>query len=100
MTELKNCPSCGGELDDDGRCLYCKSKVYDLTDINIDLKSHDIIRMKLKNGDNTFVMDCYPTNVEFELTSEPYYAGRYEDGRVCRFLSRRETRVRLELVSR
>lgn len=98
MTErLKNCPSCGGELDDNGRCLYCKSKVYDLTDINIDLNSHDIIKLKMKCGENTIIMNCYPANISMEQSYSPCTAVHY-DGSV--FLhGRTETKINLELVS-
>lgn len=32
---LKNCPNCGGLLDDFGSCQFCGSKVYDLCDIDV-----------------------------------------------------------------
>ena len=35
MKKLKNCPNCGGTLQDDGRCRFCGSKVYDLCDIDL-----------------------------------------------------------------
>ena len=59
MTELKNCPNCGGILDDTGRCLYCKSKVYDLTDIKIDLNNREPIILKFMNGKEPFIIKCY-----------------------------------------
>ena len=97
MTEIKNCPSCGGTLDDNGRCLYCKSKVYDLTDINIDLNSRDIIKLRMKHGNNTIIMDCYPASVSMEQSCFPYTAV-HEDGSV--FLrGATETTIKLELVS-
>lgn len=67
MEELKNCPNCGGVLDDTGRCMYCNSKVYDLTGINIDFDTHDILKMKLKFNGQDVIMNCYPTNAEFEF---------------------------------
>lgn len=65
--ELKNCPNCGGVLDDTGRCMYCNSKVYDLTDINIDLDTRDVLKMKLKFNGHDVIMYCYPINAEFEF---------------------------------
>lgn len=35
IERLKNCPNCGGYLDDFGRCEFCGSKVYDLCDIDV-----------------------------------------------------------------
>ena len=28
---LKNCPNCGGTINEAGRCEFCGSKVYDFT---------------------------------------------------------------------
>lgn len=69
--ELKNCPRCGGTLNDNGRCEYCGSKVYDLTDIDIDLDSHDILRMRLKTGNGEFVANCFLENLS--ITRYPIY---------------------------
>ena len=53
MDELKNCPNCGGTLDDNGRCQYCGTKVYDFLIADFDnpkpiwlrFKSHGNIHM-------------------------------------------------------
>ncbi len=37
MARLHNCPNCGGYLNDQGRCEFCGSKVYDLCDIDLAL---------------------------------------------------------------
>lgn len=52
---LKNCPNCGGILDDAGRCMYCKSKIYDFVGFNIDSSMRAIsgkkyIRIRLSEG--------------------------------------------------
>lgn len=39
MEKLKNCPNCGGLLDDFGSCQFCGSKVYDLCDIDVRYRS-------------------------------------------------------------
>lgn len=39
IERLKNCPNCGGFLDDFGRCEFCGSKVYDLCDIDVRYRS-------------------------------------------------------------
>ena len=36
IEKLKNCPSCGGILNEAGRCEFCGSKVYDF--LTIDFK--------------------------------------------------------------
>lgn len=48
MKQIYNCPNCGGTLQDDGRCRFCGSKVYDLTDISLDEPKY--IRMKINNS--------------------------------------------------
>lgn len=72
MERLKNCPNCGGVLDDTGRCMYCKSKVYDLTDINIDMDSDDIMLMKVKHGDQMMIIKVRPVNMSIKM--EPLYS--------------------------
>lgn len=39
IERLKNCPNCGGLLDDFGSCQFCGSKVYDLCDIDVRYRS-------------------------------------------------------------
>ena len=34
IEKLKNCPSCGGILNEAGRCQFCGSKVYDFLTID------------------------------------------------------------------
>lgn len=36
IEKLKNCPNCGGTLNEAGRCSFCGSKVYDFLSINFD----------------------------------------------------------------
>lgn len=98
MTELKNCPNCGGVLDDTGRCMYCKSKVYDLTDINIDLNSRDILLMKLKVRNQEVIVKCYPTNVSVEMRPD-YDVSRDYSGKLYRTLISNNLEVHLDLVS-
>ena len=97
MEKLKNCPNCGGVLDDTGRCMYCKSKVYDLTDINIDMDSHDIMLMKVKHGDQTIIMKVRPVNMSIKM--EPSYDELIAMNGVRRFMTmaRNDITINLEL---
>lgn len=49
MQIYKNCPSCGGTLDDTGRCKYCDSKVYDFCDIDLTRNKKTYLRVKNQN---------------------------------------------------
>ena len=96
--QLKNCPRCGGTLDDNGRCVYCNSKVYDLTDVNINVNSKDTLLLKLNGFGGTFVTQCYPVSVRIEM--EPNVIDCVSiDGTRVKLPSRGDTRIFLELVS-
>ena len=69
MTQLKNCPNCGGILDDEGRCMYCKSKVYDLTGVNIDFNTRDVVLLKIKWQDQIVYLKAHPINAKVEMHS-------------------------------
>ena len=43
---LHNCPNCGGTLQDDGKCRFCGSVVYDFVGIDLDKYKPVFIRMK------------------------------------------------------
>lgn len=43
---LHNCPNCGGTLQDDGKCRFCGSKVYDFLGVDLDNRAPTFIRMK------------------------------------------------------
>lgn len=85
MEKLKNCPNCGGILDDTGRCMYCKSKVYDLTDINMDMDSTDIMLMKVKYKDQITFIKVRPVSMSVKM--EPLYNDLilmdYKQRRIC-----------------
>lgn len=98
MQELKNCPHCGGILDDTGRCIYCKSKVYDLTDININLDSRDILVMKLKTNGKEMILNCYPADVSVEYRPQ-FDTYRDETGMLHRVVASNNMKVHLDLVS-
>lgn len=97
MKELKNCPNCGGVLDDNGRCLYCKSKVYDLTDIDIDIDSRDIILIRFRDKDYVWTMKAFPVSIN--MTSEMPYTFTQELSGVPHYVSagQMEHTINLEL---
>ena len=74
MIELKNCPNCGGILDDTGRCMYCKSKVYNLTDVNINFDTRDILVFKIKQNGYDTIFSAYPTTATLEVNNDVGYA--------------------------
>ena len=73
MKRLKNCPNCGGILDDEGRCMYCKSKVYDLTGMRIDLDTRDVVLLKFKSQGREIIYKAFPTEISVEHRLEPIY---------------------------
>lgn len=70
MQRLKNCPNCGGILDDEGRCLYCQSKVYDLTGMRIDMDTRDTVLLKIKYGGYDVIMKAYPVHLEANMSTD------------------------------
>ena len=78
MEQLKNCPNCGGVLDDEGRCMYCQSKVYDLTGINIDFNTKDVVLLKMKWQDQIVYVKAHPINASMEI--HPIYDDIYDCG--------------------
>lgn len=74
IEQLKNCPNCGGILDDAGRCGFCGSKVYDFLSIDftgIGLpNAKTYIRIKTQNGIILAPVYC----PECRMTVEPQYS--------------------------
>lgn len=68
MRELKNCPNCGGVLNDEGRCMYCKSKIYDLTGMKIDLDTRDTVLLKFKYQGMDIIYKAFPVTVSIETS--------------------------------
>ena len=75
--------------------MYCKSKVYDLTDINIDMDSNDIMLMKVKHGDQTMIMKVRPVNMSIKM--EPSYDDWIEMSGVRRFVTMAHNDVTINL---
>lgn len=65
---LHNCPNCGGTLQDDGRCRFCGSVVYDFLGIDMDKQAPTYIRMR-HNGKIAHFKVMFD-NVEVTMSSE------------------------------
>ena len=73
---LHNCPNCGGTLQDDGKCRFCGSVVYDL--VSIDLDGHKPVNMQnegltLYADNNPIVWSSAPKwegSVDFDIVSD------------------------------
>lgn len=68
MKVYKNCPNCGGTLDDAGRCKYCDSKVYDFCDIDLN-NSNKKTYLRIKHQNQTMVAQVV-ANPEISITFE------------------------------
>lgn len=91
---LKNCPNCGGTLNEAGRCEFCGSKVYDFLSVDFTGEPHyqtakTYIRIKM---DGKIVLA--PILIDnVSMTSKPCYSG-YEDyytGQILNKIVRTET---------
>ena len=73
MTDrLKNCPNCGGWLNDAGRCNFCGSKVYDFCDVDLDKHTPKYIRIKHDNKIITTRVIIDAINFEFSMDACPH----------------------------
>ncbi len=66
MNVLKNCPNCGGTLQDDGRCRFCGSKVYDFVNINFNNPAPTYIRFKQGDQIVTYPVIFHSTEIRIE----------------------------------
>lgn len=98
MTELKNCPNCGGVLDDTGRCMYCKSKVYDLTGIKIDPLNREPIILRFMYGKESFTIQCYMTEPRVETEMINLDAYRDVHGRLHRAEPEFKRKISLKFI--
>lgn len=66
---LRNCPNCAGYLDDNGRCNFCGSKVYDFVNANFDSPTKTYIR--IKSGDKIITLPILIRTAEVNMRTEP-----------------------------
>jgi len=78
ILKLKNCPNCGATLNDFGRCEYCGSKVYDLTDIDLRTSYHDraktYLRIRTDHGILVVPAICNEFNIQRSSEDSILYA--------------------------
>lgn len=65
---LHNCPNCGGTLQDDGKCRFCGSVVYDFLGIDLDKRAPTYIRMR-HNGRIVHFKAVFDS-IEIKMSSE------------------------------
>jgi len=73
---LKNCPNCGGTLNEAGRCSFCGSKVYDFLTIDFNKRecpsARTYVRMRVKDSNGKFKIIIAPIIVDaVEMNSNP-----------------------------
>ena len=80
IEKLKNCPNCAGILDEEGRCKYCGSKVYDFLSIDFDVaacsgkKAKTYIRIR-NNGKIMLLPVIQFVGVSINVRPDVVYAG-------------------------
>jgi hypothetical protein len=94
IEELKNCPNCGGTLNEAGRCSFCGSKVYDFLTINFDKQKYPsaltYVRMRVKDSNGKYKIIIAPIIVDtVAMTSRPEYCS-------CGYPDSIATRMRVE----
>ena len=75
IERLHNCPNCGGALQDNGRCRFCGSKVYDFVNIDMDSPTRTYIRMRY-NGKIVLcpiMVDTFTINYSTNTMDADYY---------------------------
>lgn len=78
IEELKNCPNCGGTLNEAGRCSFCGSKVYDFLTIDFNKREYPsaltYVRMRVKDPNGHSKIVIAPIIVDtVSMTSRPEY---------------------------
>ena len=76
IEKLKNCPNCGGTLQDDGRCRFCGSKVYDLCDIDLDnhLQTGAVKYLRIKSNDQIIICPVKIDTFSIKMNSADSFA--------------------------
>lgn len=72
IEQLKNCPQCGGTLNEAGRCEFCGSKVYDFLTISFNDRNMPSAKtyVRLKVGDKIVIAPVVINTASFEIRSD------------------------------
>ena len=80
MERLKNCPNCGGYLNDEGRCNFCGSKIYDF--VNIDVNNPVKTYIRIRNNGQIITCPVVFASSRLDISIEPDYVTYEYDGGV------------------
>lgn len=77
INKLKNCPNCGGILNETGRCEFCGSKVYDFLNISFENNRSisDKTYIRIKSSGKIFIMPVlFVSNCNYTTYSAREYS--------------------------
>ena len=83
IEQLKNCPNCGGTLNDAGRCSFCGSKVFDFLSINFDHTYRPSAKtyIRIKSGDRIIIAPVIVEAVDVTLRQSDVTFSTFEGNR-------------------
>lgn len=69
IERLTNCPSCGGTLNEAGRCEFCGSKVYDFLTIDFNSRAMPSAKtyIRLKVGDKIVIAPVVANTARIDI---------------------------------
>lgn len=79
LEQLKNCPQCGGILNEAGRCQFCGSKVYDFLAIDFGYTRKNLIKrpktyLRIRDSnDRIILMPVVVTNFSEKIEAPCIY---------------------------
>ena len=74
IEQLKNCPQCGGILNEAGRCEFCGSKVYDFLSIDFGPNGKRSAKtyIRIRTGKQIMLAPILVNNVTVTMSSDPH----------------------------
>ena len=82
IDKLRNCPNCGGYLNDSGRCEFCGSKIYDFVQIDFDTHEKTYIRMRYQGKIITMPVVFHVADITIEHPSYTLITGDLDTRRI------------------